>query len=101
MGKDIPEVWVEIIRKGNNARNILYGQFYREHSKMRGEKSITDTGSFIKQRERLADWIEKLTEICELEDKYIVVWGDFNTYLSKELNDPLKEDIQENLLETT
>ena len=38
MSPDTTEVLVEIVRQGKVAKYILFGQFYREFSKLRGNK---------------------------------------------------------------
>ena len=36
MNEDTPEVWVEVISRGKNSKNLLVGQYYREFMKVRG-----------------------------------------------------------------
>ena len=55
MDDDIPEVWIEVdVKKGRNgSEQILFCQFYREQSELRGTKSRPGSEHPDKQMERI------------------------------------------------
>ena len=58
MDPDFPDVWLELEGFGKLKRPLLLCQAYREHSEVRGYKSLIGSGTMIAQKDRLRKWIK-------------------------------------------
>ena len=101
MDDDTPEVWLEVELKGRkNVESILYCQFYREQSELRGEKSRPGSENINSQKTRIRKWMEKVASKVLSENKRIYIGGDFNSSLggNSERQDVIGADIEEVLV---
>ena len=78
MDDNTAEVWLEIEKSSNSGQNLLFCQFYREFSLLRGPRSVTGSGTHDAQKQRLLKWIDKVNTVIDEEKKDILVGGDFN-----------------------
>ena len=102
MDDDSPEVWVEVcLKRGKySGENILFCQYYREQSELRGNHSRAGSESLASQKERLRKWMRKVASKVLSENKRIYVGGDFNASIgvNEETKDSIGADLEETLV---
>ena len=76
-------------------------QFYREHSLLRGDKSIPGSNAFEEQKNRLLKWIRKMNQVVNEENKDIVAGGDFNADMLDVEGDVFATILQEELIDVS
>ena len=80
MSNEEPEIWLEI-RGGKNIKPLLLVQYYREHSLLRGHKSIIGSERSEEQRRRLIRWVENTRNKILKEDMDVILGGDMNAHI--------------------